>query len=117
MSSTAALVGVFGTVQSKYFTVGSRSPVTHVHVVPPSSDRRSSVSHRFGSMPGSTDFQLILKTCPGTRTSPALGEISLARYLDPGSAVAVLNNCGAKANVNANSVMMNRCVFILSVQS
>src|ERR1017187_2221775 len=118
MSSTAALVGVFGTVQSKCFSLGSRSPVIHVNVVPPSSDRRISVSHHDRSTytSGNTDFHSTLTTCPGIKTSPALGEISSTWYLDPlGSADAVLNDCGAKANVNANSAMMNRWVFILSV--
>src|SRR5438874_5205072 len=113
MLSTAVLVGVFGTTQSKCVTLGSSLPVIHVQVVPPSSDRRSSASHKFRSMRGNTDIHSTLTTCPGTKTSPAFGEISLALYcLGPASADAVLNNCGAKANVNANSVIMNRAVFI-----
>src|SRR5450631_4212932 len=100
MSSTAALVGVYGTVQSKYFTLGSRSPVSHVKVLPPSRDRRISVSQFDRSKSGSVDIHSILTTCPGTKTSPALGEISLALYLAPvPAAVAVLNNCGAKTNI------------------
>src|SRR6266446_2832277 len=116
MSSTAMLVGAFGTVQRKYLTLGSRSPVIHVNVLPPSTDRRISVSHNDRSMSGRTDFHSTLTTCPGAKTSPALGESSSALYLGPlRSADAVLTDCGTRVNVNANNIMMNRWVFILSI--
>ena len=119
MSITAWWVGVAGTTQSKYRTVGSRSPVIQVNVWPPSSDRRNSVSHKFDSMPwGRIEFHSTLNTCPGTRTSPALGEISLATYRCPSGlspAFTVLCDDGAKTKVNANKVTMNRRVFISQV--
>src|SRR5437773_9502056 len=89
MFSTAVFVGVFGTIQSKCVTLGSSSPVIHVQVVPPSSDRLISASHKFRFMRWNTDIHSTLTACPGTKTSPAFGEISLALYCGPESADAV----------------------------
>ena len=50
---TAAFVGVFGTVQSKYWAFGSSQGLIHiVNVLPPSSDSHTSISHAPKSMCG-----------------------------------------------------------------
>lgn len=113
---TAELVGVFGTIQSKYFTVGSRSPVIQVNVRPPSRDKRSSVSHNDISISGRTDRHSTLYTCPGTKTSPARGVMRRAIYCRPlaqGLAVTVPDGCKTKININANNRVMNRRAFMM----
>src|SRR5207245_1101030 len=79
MSRTAALVGVFGTVQSKNRVFGLRIGVMHMgKVLPPSTDSQTSISHPVGSLSGSPAFHSILTVCPGWTTCPTVGEISLA---------------------------------------
>jgi len=79
MSRTAAFVGVFGTVQTKDVVVGVMIGEIHmVNVLPPSSDSQTSASHPVTSLSGSLDFHSTLTFCPGWRTCPAFGEISLA---------------------------------------
>ena len=70
MSTTAALVGQFGTVQSKYLgPAGSIHGLIHaVNVLPPSSDSQTSASHDVTSLSGSFDFHSTLNFCPGWRT-------------------------------------------------
>jgi hypothetical protein len=65
MSKTAALVGVFGTVQRKDVLLGS-SHVSHtVKVLPPSSDSQASLSHPGNGMLGRVCFHSIMIFCPG----------------------------------------------------
>src|SRR6266481_1148348 len=111
MSRTAALVGVFGTVQSKYLVFGGACGVMHmVNVLPPSNDRKSSISHPPAFVVGIAAAHSILNCSPGYRTCPRLGEISLAEYVPPEAASApreVLSNCGASTKATINNVEMN----------
>jgi hypothetical protein len=62
-------------------------------------------------MLGSVDFHATLICCPGWRTCPTVGEISLAEYVPP--ALAVLTSCGAAQSAIAKMVANNTRVFIL----
>src|ERR1700719_3032236 len=89
-----------------------------LNVLPPSNDRKTSISHHDRSTLslGNNASHSTLTFCPGKTTSPACGETSLAAYepLPSGAAVEVLSNCGAKANATANNVTTNPRVFIFS---
>jgi hypothetical protein len=64
MSRTAALVGVFGTVQRKDVFLGSRKVIHKVKLLPPSSDSQASLSHPAKGMLGSMCFHSIMIFCP-----------------------------------------------------
>jgi hypothetical protein len=109
---TAAFVGMFGTVQSKYLAFGSSQGLIHmVKVLPPSTDSHTSISHAPRFMLGSVDFHATLICCPRWRTCPTVGEISRAEYVPP--ALAVLTSCGAAQSATAKMVANNTRVFIL----
>src|SRR5262245_33490763 len=108
MSRTATLVGVFGTVQSKYLVF---IPIGVIHVEnvrPPSNDSQSSISQACKFLiSGNATVHSILTRCPGWRTCPSLGEISFAEYVFPEAASAsweVLSNCGISVNATTNNV-------------
>jgi hypothetical protein len=112
MSITAAFVSVFGTIQSKDRAVGSSQGLIHiVNVLPPSTDSHTSISHAPKFMLGSVDLHSTLMCCPGYRTCPTLGEISVAEYVP--AALAVLTSCGAAQSATAKMVASNTRVFIL----
>src|SRR5262245_64213588 len=114
MSMTAAFVGMFGTVQSKYLAFGSsQGLIQMVKVLPPSTDSHTSISHAPRFMLGSVDFHATLICCPGWRTCPTVGEISLAEYVPP--ALAVLTSCGAALSATARTIATNPRLFILFV--
>jgi hypothetical protein len=111
---TAALVGVFGTVQSKYCAFGCSQGLIHVvNVAPPSTDSHTSISHASKSMLGSADLHSTLIFCPGWRTCPILGEISVAEYVPP--ALEVILSCGATLSATAKMVTSNPRVFFLQL--
>src|SRR6516225_2342139 len=114
MSRTAACVGDFGTVQSKYFgPVGLNHGLIHVaNVLPPSNDSQTSSSHAPKSILGSLDFHSTLTVCPGRTTWPRVGEISLAEYA-PVCALDVSTNRGAKLSAIATTITSSPRVFIL----
>src|SRR4051794_36400264 len=85
-------------------------------VLPPSSDRRTSASHIDRFTPGKFAFHSILTTCPGVKTCPGLGEISVAMYFHLESCPnAVPGDCKARKNANESRARTNRCVLIFSV--
>jgi hypothetical protein len=103
---------MFGTVQSKYLAFGSSQGLIHmVKVLPPSTDSHTSISHAPKFMLGSVDFHATLICCPGWRTCPTVGEISVAEYVP--AAPAVLTSCGAAQSATAKMVANNTRVFIL----
>ena len=103
---------MFGTVQSKYVAFPFSQGLIHVaNVLPPSTYSHTSISHAPMFMLGSTDFHSTLICCPGCRTCPIVGEISLAEYVPP--ALAVLTSCGAALSATAKTVANNRRVFML----
>src|SRR5690242_19372541 len=98
---------MFGTIQSKNLAFGSSDGLIHIrNVLPPSTDSHTSISQPakpFKS--GSADFHSTLKCCPGWRTCPTLGEISLAEYVPP--AFAVVTSCGAALSATAKTIASN----------
>jgi hypothetical protein len=64
MSKTAALVGVFGTVQRKEVFLGSSHAIHTGNVLPPSNDSQASLSHPGKGMFGSVCFHSIMIFCP-----------------------------------------------------
>src|SRR5262249_4105596 len=110
MSRTAALVGVFGTVQLYDLLLTVVNVTNVVNVLPPSNDIQISISHPFSLIFGNVADHCIVTCSPGYRTWPSVGEIRWAEY--PLAALAVLTNCGAKLSATANMLMMNPRVFI-----
>src|ERR1051325_7069968 len=111
MSNTAALVGgVFGTVQSKYLVLGSSGGVMYAyHEAPPSSDKRSSISHPTAWVLGRCASHSTLTVCPECRICPAVGEISRAEK--PLSATASVRRPSATRN---SVTLINPRVFIFN---
>jgi hypothetical protein len=88
----------------------------NVKLLPPSSDRKTSISHPPAFVLGSVAFHLTMTCCPGYRTCPAVGEISWAEYVpEPEAAAAVeIVSCRAQRSIiSANNVERNPRVFIL----
>src|SRR4029077_20744176 len=111
MSRTAALVGRFGTVQRYDVALGANMGVMHdVKVFPPSSDSQTSLSQPVRFMLGSVDFHSTMIFCPGWRTCPTLGEISVAEYVP---AALEVTSCGATLSATAKMIASNPRVFIL----
>ena len=82
------------------------------NVLPPSTDSHTSISQGAPKfMLGSDDLHSTLIFCPGWRTCPTLGEISVAEYVPP--ALAVLASCGAALSAIAKMVASNTRIFIL----
>ena len=89
----------------------SQGLIHMVNVLPPSTDSHTSISQAPRFMLGSVDLHSTLICCPGWRTCPTVGEISVAEYVPP--ALAVLTSCGAALSATAKTVASNTRIFIL----